>query len=306
VIVKVGIQLPEAERVVRWPEYVAMARRAEELGFASLWVGDHLLYRNPGEPPKGPWEAWTLLSALAAATNRIQLGPLVACTSFHNPAVLAKMATTVDEISGGRLILGLGAGWNAAEYEAFGLAYDHRVDRFAESFTIIRTLLRDGVADVAGLYVQARDCVIHPSGPREHGPPLLIGSSGLRMLRLTVPYVTAWNAWYRDFGNRPEGIQPLRERVDAACRDAGRDPASLERTVALFVATNRAAGRAGGDLEDRAVAPLDGSPERLTASLRAFEREGISHVQLVLDPIDLQAIESIAPVLELLDRDEGG
>ena len=142
---KVGVQLPEVERDVRWPEYLAMARRAEELGYDSLWYGDHLLYRRPGDPePRGPWECWTMLAALAAATNRVELGPLVASTSFHAPAMLAKKAATVDEISGGRLILGLGAGWNETEYRAFGFPFDHRISRFAEAFTIIRTLLREG------------------------------------------------------------------------------------------------------------------------------------------------------------------
>src|SRR5436309_7314657 len=124
-----------------------MARVAEQAGFDSLWVGDHLLYRDPGMPPRGPWEAWSILAALAAVTERVQLGPLVASTSFHNPAVLAKKAATVDEISGGRLILGLGAGWNEVEYRAYGFPFDHRLDRFTEALTIIGGLLRDGAVD---------------------------------------------------------------------------------------------------------------------------------------------------------------
>jgi alkanesulfonate monooxygenase SsuD/methylene tetrahydromethanopterin reductase-like flavin-dependent oxidoreductase (luciferase family) len=125
----VGIQLPEIERPVRWPELREMGRAIEDLGFDSIWVGDHLLYETP-EGPVGPWEAWSLLAALAAITERVQLGPLVAATSFHNPAMLAKKATTIDEISGGRLILGLGAGWNEVEYRAYGYPFDHRAGRF--------------------------------------------------------------------------------------------------------------------------------------------------------------------------------
>src|SRR3954471_16759900 len=109
---RVGIQLPEVEREVRWPEYVAMARAAEEAGFDSIWVGDHLLYRGDERPERGPWEAWALLAGLAAVTSRVRLGPLVACTAFSSPGVLAKRAATVDEISGGRLVMGIGAGWN--------------------------------------------------------------------------------------------------------------------------------------------------------------------------------------------------
>jgi alkanesulfonate monooxygenase SsuD/methylene tetrahydromethanopterin reductase-like flavin-dependent oxidoreductase (luciferase family) len=111
---RIGIQLPEVERDVRWPEYLAMARAAEAAGFDSIWTGDHLLYRGDGRSERGPWEAWTLLAALAAATERVALGPLVACTAFHPPGLIAKMAATIDEVSGGRFVLGLGAGWNEA------------------------------------------------------------------------------------------------------------------------------------------------------------------------------------------------
>jgi alkanesulfonate monooxygenase SsuD/methylene tetrahydromethanopterin reductase-like flavin-dependent oxidoreductase (luciferase family) len=107
---KVGVQLPEVEREVRWPELLDMARALEDLGYDSLWFGEHLLYRWRERAPRGPWEAWAMLAGIAAVTSRIELGPLVACTAFHNPAVLAKRADTIDEISGGRLILGLGAG----------------------------------------------------------------------------------------------------------------------------------------------------------------------------------------------------
>ena len=150
---KVGIQLPEVEREVRWPELLDMTRAIEDEGFDSVWVGEHLLYRWDGRPPRGPWEAWTLLAAIAASTSRIELGPLVACTNFHNPALLAKQAATIDELSGGRLILGLGAGWNDTDFRAFGYPFDHRIDRFEEAFTIIRTLLREGAIDFDGRWL---------------------------------------------------------------------------------------------------------------------------------------------------------
>src|SRR3954452_9402831 len=118
-----------------------MARAAEAAGFDSIWMGDHLLYRGDGRGERGPWEAWTLLSALAAVTERVELGPLVACASFHPPGLIAKMAATLAEVSGGRFVLALGAGWNEAEFRAFGIPFDHRVARFEESFTIIRRLL---------------------------------------------------------------------------------------------------------------------------------------------------------------------
>ncbi|HEX2221970.1 MAG TPA: LLM class flavin-dependent oxidoreductase [Candidatus Limnocylindria bacterium] len=298
---KVGVQLPEVERLVRWTEYAAMARTAVELGLDSLWIGDHLLYRGDGRPPRGPWEAWSTLAALAAVTERVQIGPLVAATSFHNPAMLAKKAATVDEISGGRLILGLGAGWNETEYRAYGFPFDRRVGRFEEAFTIIRTLLGEGRCDFAGTFYRLEDCELLPRGPRPAGPPLMVGSMGERMLRITLPHVAAWNAWFTWFGNAPQGYRSLRERVDAACRDVGRDPATLERTVALFVAFPGAVGRQLGDLSGPDAAPIPGDPDAIAAGLAAFAAEGVAHVQLVLDPITIRTIEALAPALALLD-----
>ena len=276
-----------------------MTRLGEQVGFDSVWVGDHLLYRDEAHGARGPWEAWTTLAGIAASTTRIAIGPLVACTSFHNPAMLAKLAGTVDEISGGRLILGLGAGWNETEYRAFGFPFEQRVARFAEAFTIIRSLLRDGRVDFEGEFYTARDCELVP-GPRPGGPPLMVGSIGERMLALTVPYVDGWNAWFSWTGNRPEGVEPLRAKVDAACAAAGRQPHDVERTVAVLV---RLPGATDGREADAVpqVTPLEGSPEQIADALRAYAREGVGHVQLVIDPITEGSLEALAPVLENLD-----
>jgi alkanesulfonate monooxygenase SsuD/methylene tetrahydromethanopterin reductase-like flavin-dependent oxidoreductase (luciferase family) len=301
---KVGLQLPEVERVVRWRELLDMARLAEDGGFDSLWYGDHLLYREPGAPARGPWEAWTVLAGLAAATSRVEIGPLVACTAFHNPAILAKKAATLDEISGGRLILGLGAGWNEVEFRAYGIPFDARVARFEEAFTIIRTLLREGAIDFHGRYYQTPECELVPRGPRAAGPPLMVGSIGERMLRITAPHVDSWNAWYVWYGNRAEGLPKLNEAVDAACRDVGRDPRTLERTVAVLVQLGGGRGRESGGRSERSedVEPLEGSPEQLADALRAFERAGIAHVQVVLDPITTDSIKEFTRTLRQLPR----
>jgi len=302
---KVGVQLPEVEWVTRWPQVRDMAQAAEQIGLDSIWVGDHLLYRDDGLPPRGPWEAWTTLAALAAVTERVQIGPLVAATSFHNPAMLAKKAATVDEISGGRLILGLGAGWNEAEYQAYGFPFDHRVSRFEEAFTIIRTLLADGRIDFHGTYFDLGDCQLLPRGPRhEHGegPPLLVGSIGERMLGITLPWVQAWNAWYSWFDNSVEGYRPMRDAVDAACVAAGRDPAEVERTLALLVGFPGRKGRSIGDLKKPDVEPIPSDPATLAATLGDFAAEGVGHVQLVLDPINVDTIRALAPVVAELRR----
>ena len=276
-----------------------MVRLGEQIGFDSVWVGDHLLYRDATYGARGPWEAWTQLAGIAAVTSRIALGPLVACTSFHNPAMLAKLAGTVDEISGGRLILGLGAGWNETEYRAYGFPFDRRVSRFAEAFTIIRSLIREGQVDFEGEFYSARECELLPAPRRDM--PLLIGSTGERMLQLTMPHVDAWNAWYRQTNNSPMGVPPLRAAVDAACLEAGRKPEQVERTVAVLLALPGAAGRRDGESLD-AVRPLQGSPQQIADELRAYARHGIGHLQLVVQPMTAASLEALAPVLENLDR----
>ncbi len=299
---RVGVQLPEVERVVRWPEVLDMARRAEAIGLDSIWVGDHLLYRYEDGSRRGPWEAWSLLAALAAVTTRVRLGPLVACTAFHNPAVMAKQADTLDEISGGRFVLGLGAGWNEVEFRAFGIPYDHRVSRFEEAFAIIRGLLRDGRVDVEGRFHSAREAELVPRGPTPGGPPIMLGSSGERMLGIGARDVDAWNAWYADTANSPQGVAALRRKVDGASRAVGRDPGEIARTVAVLVRFGGGAGRIMGDTSpDMDVAPLEGSPAAIADGLRAWAAEGISEVQLVLDPITGATIGQLEPVLRELD-----
>jgi probable F420-dependent oxidoreductase len=299
----VGVQLPEVEREVRWPELRAIARTAEQAGFDSIWVGDHLLYRYESGETRGPWEAWTTLAGLAEATERVVLAPLVAATAFHAPFMLAKQAATVDEISGGRLVVGLGAGWNPVEFAAIGAPFDHRISRFEEAFTIVRTLLRDGYIDFEGEFFTAREAELLPRPARPGGPEILVGSSGPRMLAATLPYVHAWNAWYADTGNSSAGIAALREVVDAAAREAGRDPADIERTVAVQVRMPGGTGRVMGDTNPRmTVPPLEGDAAHMAEELRAYAREGIGHVQLVVDPITEASVAALAPVLELLDK----
>jgi alkanesulfonate monooxygenase SsuD/methylene tetrahydromethanopterin reductase-like flavin-dependent oxidoreductase (luciferase family) len=293
--VRVGIQLPEVEREVRWPEYLAMAQAAEAVGFDSIWVGDHLLYRGDDVVETGPWDAWTLLAALAAGTERVQLGPLVACTAFHPPGLIARMAATLAEVSGGRFVLGLGAGWNEEEFRAFGLPYDHRVSRFEESFTIIRRLLAGERVTLDGKHVQAQDAVLIPAPPAP--PRLMIGSNGPRMLAISLPQVDVWNTWYAAFGNSAEGFAALNERISEAARQAGRDPAEIERSACVYVALDDAgAERANTD----EAPPLEGSPERLAADLRDFAGAGADEAILVVNPISERSIRALAPVLALV------
>lgn len=295
---KVGIQLPEVEWEVPFPELIRMAQAAERVGFDSLWLGDHLLYDLPAGP-RGPWEVWTSLAAIAATTERIVIGPLVASTSFHAPQMLAKQAATVDAISCGRLILGLGAGWNEREYRAFGFPYDNRVSRFEEAFTIIRTLLHDGEIDFPGRYYDADHCVLHPRPDRQL--PLMVGSTSPRMLSITLPHVQSWNIWWSIYGNTAAGFERIKAEVDTALAAAGRN-GQVEATCAVYVQIGAGAGRLMGHDND-AVEPLRGSPSELADQLREFAAAGASHVQLVVDPITRDSIESLADMLVELDRD---
>ena len=278
-----------------------MARRAEEIGFDSLWIADHLLFRFEGIEPRGGWECLSLLAALAAATERVELGTLVVCTGFRNPALLAKIADTIEEISGGRIILGLGAGYHEPEYRAFGFPYDHRVGRFEEAVQIISGLLKEGRVDFRGQFYEARDCELRPRGPRPGGPPIMIGTKGARMLRLTAKYADLWNGWVAFDRSSADEVPPLRELVDDACSEVGRDPATLGRTMTVlvdFVGTP--------DLPVRLIRPdsrpepIVGTPTEIARALHAFAAEGIAHIQVALQPNNLAGIERFAPVIEEL------
>ena len=299
---KVGINLPTTEgsfagKMARWADLLAFAERAETLGFDSLWVPDHLLLKWQ-EQTHGIWECWSLLAALAAVTRRVALGSLVACTTFRSPALLAKMADTVDEISGGRLILGLGAGWEGPEDRAFGAPSDHRVDRFEEALQIIVPLLRTGQVDFAGRYYQARDCELRPRGPRPGGLPIMIGAKGPRMLRLAATYADLWNA--EGPMRQPEQFIPLRASGDAACVAVGRDPATLGRSASVVV--NLPMTQSGQHSSTQWEQPEPTSPEQVAETLRGYARKGLSHVQVWLTPNTLAGLEWFAAVLDLLDH----
>ncbi|HWS55877.1 MAG TPA: LLM class flavin-dependent oxidoreductase [Pyrinomonadaceae bacterium] len=316
---EVGLVLPQMEGAMagetpRWPDLQAMARAAEAAGFDSLWVIDHLLLNARGEQArrKGVWECWSLLAALAATTSRVRLGSLVTATSLRHPAMLAKIVDTVDEISGGRLILGLGAGSYRSEHDAFGLPFDHPVGRFEEAVQIIRRLLRGEAVDFEGSYYTVRDCELRPRPARAAGPPVLIGTirQGERMLRLVAEHADFWNAWLSFGRSDADQIPPLRAAVDAACRAAGRDPATLRRTASVLVDLTRG-DFYGADvpmrLRDRqAVEPLAGTPAELAAAIRAFASEGVSHLQVSLAPNTLAGVEAFAEVLGLLGEGEAG
>jgi probable F420-dependent oxidoreductase len=278
------------------PEYLDLARRAEAAGFDSIWVGDHLVYDLPDGSTRGPHEAWTTLAAIAAVTDRVEIGPLVASTSFHAPAMLAKQAATVDAISQGRLILGIGAGWNRREYDAFGFPYDRRVSRFEEALAIIAPLLREGRTTYHGEFYDVDDCVLDPTPVRAGGMPIMLGSNSPRMLRIGLPVVDAWNVWWSIYGNSVAGFAEVKAGVDAAMPD-GR---SVAATAAVMVTMSGGHGRLMGESYDAEVGTV--SPDDLAEHVRGLADAGATHLQLVLDPITAGSIDAVGEVLADLDR----
>jgi len=285
---RLGVQLPEVEREVRRLELAAMARAAEECGFDSLWVGDHLLYRAGWRSERGPWDCWTTLAWLAGVTERVEIGPLVACAAFHPPGILARTAAAVDELSGGRLVAALGAGWNQEEFRAFGLPFDHHVSRFEEAFTIIRRLLAGERVSFEGCFHSVTDALLLP--PPARRPKLMIGANAPRMLSITLPHVDAWNTWFTHYGNTAEGFVQLNAGISTAAERSGRDPAEIERSACVLVELD-GAGERPRDVEAVTAA-------RLAEHLRALADAGADEAILVLDPITERSIRTVADGLE--------
>jgi probable F420-dependent oxidoreductase len=271
----------------------AVVQQAETDGFDSIWLPDHLFYRYPDQPTRGIWECWTMLAALAEATKRVEIGTLVTCNSFRNPAILAKMATTVDEVSHGRLILGVGAGWNEPEYRAFGLPFDHRVDRFEEALQILKPLLREGHVDFVGRYYQARDCDIAPRGPRPEGPPLMVGSeAGPRMLRLTAKYADLWNTGYM---GKPETIVDRLAKIRAACREVGRDPMTLGITAFIGLWLPELQSKKPSFFDN----PLTGTTEEIAAAMRGYAELGVQHIMFQCEPYTAESRKRLSEALRI-------
>lgn len=279
---------------LRFRDLRAQAQAAERMGLDSFWVPDHFLYRAPGQDGiVGQWEALTVLAALAAATERITLGPMVAATSFRNPALLAKMADTLDEISDGRFVLGLGAGWHQPEYDAFGYPFDHRAGRFAEALQIIAPLLRVGRVTFAGQYYQVTDCVLRPRGPSARGPRLLAAGFKPRMLRLIAQHADSWNtAWH----TRPEQVAERWAQMRAACAEVGRDPATLDLTAGVMLRIARP-----GQPVAPSTSHIVGEPEHVAEVLRGFQTVGVRHLVMVVEPDGNPDLEGLAQVIALLD-----
>ena len=284
---KIGLMLPlAADETGGWADLRALALEAEASGLDSVWGADHLIFRDEGETT-GIHEAWTVLSGVAAITSRVEIGPLVLAVPFRNPALTAKMALELDELSGGRLILGLGCGWHEPEFDAFGYPFDHRVGRFEEAMKIIAPLLRGEPVTYEGRWHRAEEAELIPPPVRDGGPPILIAGKQPRMLRLVAEHAAQWNgAWY----GFPEQAGDLRTRlanVSAALADAGRDPSTLVRTAGIFVAFDDASD----DAPERAIR---GSTEEIATALAGYAELGVSHLIAHVFPRTPSAVARLA------------
>ena len=273
-----------------WPAIASFARAAEEHGLDSVWMFDHFFHKPASGPIDGQLEAWTVVSALAASTERVEIGTLVLCSSFRHPSTVAKMAATAEEVSGGRLILGLGAGWHDAEYDAFGFPKERRVDRFEEALGIVVPLLRGETVTFDGTYFTTHDAVLEP--PPSRNIPVLVAAFGPRMLRLTARHADAWNtAWY---GAPDERLRRRLDALDAALAAEGRDPATLERTVGIEVrdpSLGPAEPRDEEEGEDRAFA---GSVDELAEAIAAYDELCIGHLIVLLQPMTEVSLQRLA------------
>jgi alkanesulfonate monooxygenase SsuD/methylene tetrahydromethanopterin reductase-like flavin-dependent oxidoreductase (luciferase family) len=280
---KVGLSLPQNERdgAAGWPEIRELAELARAGGADSLWVADHFFHRGPDEEV-GLHEPFELMAAVAAVTPGMEVGPLVAATSFRSPGLLAKMAATLDLIADGRVILGVGCGWHEPEYRAFGYPFDHRVGRFQEVIQVVRGLLDGERVTFSGTWISVDDAVLLPAPVRRI--PLLVAADGPRMLRLAARHGDAWQAAW--FGLPDASFREQRARLEEAC---GLEARSTPPEV--FVGIN-----VGGDPEDPQVAA---DPAAIADALDRWAAEGVAHVQLGAWPASGTTWE---PVLEGIRR----
>ncbi len=299
----IGFMLPVSDLssfggTPRFSDMLEMVQTAEAIGYDSAWVADHFIMQleSEGNVTRGVWEGWTTLAALAACTKTITLGVFVTATSFRHPGLIAKMAENLDEISGGRFVLGIGAGWHLPEYEMFQIPFDYRVSRFEDSIAIVSDMLRKGESTHDGKFYSTKNAVNRPRGPRAEtgGPPILIGTKSPRMLRMTALYADAWNT---DWHHSASEVVPMIEVLDAACLEVGRDPSTIVKTAGSNIAMD---GYLGVRLN-----PIRGDTDAIAGAVDEFRQLGLKHYVAGLDPCTPKTLEQFARVIDVLDKTGG-
>jgi len=297
-----GGESPSAQDVLE------LAKLAEQVGFDSVWLVDHFLYDagvemaalGAGPPPelmgvlRGAWEALTFAAGLATVTQRVEIGTLVVNTGYRNPAVLARMVETIDAMSNGRFICGLGAGDFQSEHDFYGFPWERRIGRFEEALQIIKPMLRGDSVTFAGEFYATNEASLLPKGPRALGPPIMIGllKGGPRMKRLVSQYADIWHCWLASTDSHASAYQGPLDAMLAACDKHGREPTTLQRSVTPRVCPTSIRPD-GFDM-----LPIHGSVNEIEDQLRGFEAMGVDHLSVWLWPNNKRGVEAFAPVLE--------
>jgi len=301
----------EGQDGLTWPRWKRIARAVEKAGFAGLYRSDH--YTNPQPPDQPSLELWTSLTWLAAETKQIEFGPLVSPVSFRHPSMTARMAAAVDDLSEGRLILGVGAGWMEREHEIYGrdlLEIPERFDRFEEGLEIISRLLNnDQPSSFEGKYFQLRGGILLPRPNRPGGPPLLIGGNGpKRTLPLTARFADEWNAVFIPL----EIYKKRAARLDDLLKEEGREPKDVRRSLMTRVIYDRNPDQIAEQIERefngektpddlRGEGLLVGTGSQIVDQLKTWEAAGVQRVMLQwLDQRDLSGLRALAD--EILDK----
>ena len=298
---EIGVVLPLMQfgperTTARWADIRDMALRAEAIGFDTLWMPDELVWRHEDAAPQGAWDGVSMMGALATTTSRVKVGSWVLSALHRNPGIIAKTAETLDEISGGRFVFGLGAGheW-PGQAHAFGLPEDRIFARFEEALQVIVPLMRRGYADFEGQFHAARDLSQRPVGPRPNAIPLLIGGNGPKGQRHAALHADIWSGYAEERAHVDE-LGPRLATLDAICEEIGRDPATIGRGAGISVNPLQPAGYREG-------AVISGSAEEIADAIRTFREVGYSQVDLMLGPGTVEAFDAMAPVLDLLRAD---
>lgn len=296
---ELGLVLPLDQQgpertTVHWPAIRELALRAEEIGFDTIWTPDELVW-FVGETPRGFWDGVSMAGAVAASTSRAKVGTWVMSALHRNPGIIAKTAETLDEISGGRFVFGLGAGheW-PGQARAFGLPEAAIFARFEEALEVIVPLLRDGRASFEGSHYAARDLPQAPRGPRPGTMPLLIGGNGPRGQRAAVRFADIYSCYVEERAEVAE-VAPRLASLEAICAEVGRDPASIGRSVGVSVRPHEAAGFGPG--------VISGSVEEIADAFRSFRDAGFTQLEIMVGPGTMAAVEALAPVVEAIRAD---
>jgi alkanesulfonate monooxygenase SsuD/methylene tetrahydromethanopterin reductase-like flavin-dependent oxidoreductase (luciferase family) len=295
--VKIGLVLPmgsHSSTPETYPVIRRFAQRAEDVGLDSLWAFEHVIFRMAGQPERGALEAWTIMAMLGEATTRIGIGSLVLGIRFRNPALLAKMAVTLDAAIDGRLTLGVSAGWHDPEYLAFGWPTGHRLGRTEEGFQVLRGLLDGKRLTFHGRFVQTDDAVLLPAPTRRI--PLLATSRMGRMARIAARYADLWNgAWVAS--PHDEVIVARMAELDRACEEVGRASAEIARTAGVSVRFEDAELPGPTGIREK---DLMGDAAAIAAGLAAFRDAGYSEVMVWLEPMDERSIDRLAEAMTRL------